>query len=298
MIKKKKMLHSFLEQIGKDMTQHFDERHMATILHGGIVLGEFSPQYSDIDLVIVVEKMEEEDGFALRSVWKHWADHEFGDKPWIHVMPLSSLAGGKSQGWTISQKGLLPFNRFPLDDLELYTLTRYGKTIKGKDLLDSFPTTSSDYRIRGLVTFFRILQRYSSLSPMQPIRESSMPNEDEIGLLLTFPRHLYNLYTNQVTTKCQAARWYAKTHEPYSMVMAEVADFRMNPDPKRIKEMEAIMDKIPQITTHFWNLYFKQLNIDVTVPHPITKPMEVDYRMTFRAIHDGLRRMHQQKEII
>jgi hypothetical protein len=294
LIKERKKLNAFLQQMAKDITHLFGEAHISTILHGGIVLREFSPDFSDIDLVVVLKRATQAEAYAWAETWEHWCRHPFGEKVWAHLLSMDQLEGKPSMGWTISKKGIHPFSGLPIDVMELHTLIHHGKVLAGEPIIDLFPQLPSDYSIKGLEKFIRILKQYSGVSPLQPYRQNPFPTEDEISLLLTFPRHLYNLKTDQILTKCQAARWYAKEKGSYRDELLHVANYRMNPKPDESKAMITIFESTPSILTYFWQSYFEELHIEIDLPHPIVTPLEVSYGETFAAIQKGLQLVYHR----
>jgi predicted nucleotidyltransferase len=288
LIKNQKKLLAFLDQVSSEITRLYGTQHGSTILHGGIVLGEFSSSFSDIDLIVVLSYVTEEDAYTLAEAWDRWSAHPFGDKLWIHLLSAEQLKGRMTMGWTICKKGVMPFHGMPIDEMELHTLLHHGKTLRGSNVINQFPKLSADYSIKGLQKFQRILQKYSSVSPMQPYRDGGGPDEDEISLLLTFPRHLYNLKTDNIITKCQAAKWYARNYKTYADDLLRLAKYRMNPQKGLAKEVLKAFAHTPQLLTYFWSLYFKELGVKTTIPEPIQTPEMIYYGDTFAAIHYGL----------
>jgi hypothetical protein len=288
LIKERKKLMAFLDRISTDICYLYGDLHISTILHGGIVLREFSPAFSDIDLIVVLKRVTEGEAYAWGEAWEQWLTHPFGEKVWVHLLSIEQLQGIPSTGWTISKMGVQPFFDLPIDEMELHTLLNHGKTLCGDNIIGQFPALSKDYSFKGLEKFLRILQKYSGVSPLQPYRTQLLPDEDEISVALTFPRHLYNLKTGDILTKCQAARWYAREKLPFASGLLKVAKYRMNPDPGEANAVLRVFDKMPSLLTHFWQAYFKELRIDITIPHPIVTPVAVHYGSTFMAIQEGL----------
>jgi predicted nucleotidyltransferase len=298
LIKKKKALQSFLGRLSKDIIALYGDRHVSSLIYGGIVLGEFSPEFSDIDLLVVLEHVTEAEVMAWAEAREHWCQHPFGEKVWAHLLPAVNLQGGNSPGWTISKKGIQPFIGFPLDDMELHTLLHHGKALAGQDLRSSLPRIPSNYSVRGLQRFCNILTRYLHMSPLQPMRLMPYPSEDDLSLLLTFPRHLYNLKTGEITTKGQSARWYAREKGPFAKELLVVADYRQQPQEHKVKEVWKAIDCTPQLLVHFWQSYFKELDINVAIPHPTMLPMEVYYGETFYKIREGLQQLQTGQQSI
>jgi hypothetical protein len=288
LIKGRKKLMSFLNKVSKDISNLYGDLHVSTILHGGIVLREFSPTFSDIDLIVVLKQVTEGEAYAWAEAWEQWLTHPYGEKIWIHLLSIDQLRGIPTTGWTISKNGMQPFHGLPIDEMELHTLLHHGKTLNGQNIIGLFPPLSKTYSLKGLEKFLRILKKYSGVSPLQPYRTQMLPDEDEISLLLTFPRHLYNLKTNKILTKSQAARWYSREKKPFADELLKVADYRMNPNQSDVNTLLKIFEKTPRLLTHFWQAYFRELRIKITIPHPIVTPIAVYYEETFTAIEKGL----------
>lgn len=290
MIKGQKKLFSFLDQVSMEIDRLYGKQHLSTILHGGIVLGEFSPAFSDIDLIVVLSHVTEEEAYILAEAWDRWTDtHTYGTKLWIHLLPYEQLKGTMTMGWTICKKGVMPFFGMPIDEMELHTVLYHGKTLRGTNVISQFPKLPPKYSVKGLYKFLRILQKYSGDSPMQrPYDESDTPNEDEISLLLTFPRHLYNLKTDKIATKCQAAKWYAENYKTYSGQMLKLANYRLNPQKGLGQEIINAYPSTPKMLIYFWNLYFKELGVKVDISEPIITPDMIYYDEAFASIYYGL----------
>ena len=289
MIQRPKKLNSFLKEVSREIDRQFGANHVSTILHGGIVLKEFSVQFSDIDLVVVMEQLTHKDLYILSNLWNGWAqEHTFGAKLWINVFERELLETGHGTSWTISKKGMRPTQGIPIDRMELHTLLNHGKTLKGKDILPLFPRLAKDYQIKELDHFQEVLETYSTTAPLQPGFHQASPIDDEISIILSFPRYLYNLQTDMILTKSRAAKWYAKKYKPFRSEFLFLAHYRLHPQSIDQEKVFAIYRKVPEMIPYFWKAYFRHLGINEDVPKPIILPYHVQYDETFRRIRAGL----------
>ncbi|MEW9668832.1 hypothetical protein ABLT31_08260 [Ammoniphilus sp. 3BR4] len=292
MIQQPKKLASFLKKVGNEIARQFEDNHVSTILHGGIVLKEFSLPYSDIDLVVVMHQLTHRDLQDLSNLWNGLAQkHPFGEKLWINVFERDLLQTGHGTSWTISKKGIRPSQGMPIDGMELHTLLNHGKTLKGENIIPLFPQLAKDYQIRELGTFLRVLETYSTTSPLQPQFHQSSPIDDEISIILSFPRYLYNLQTDMILTKSRAAKWYAQKYTPFRADFLSLARYRIDPQSMSPKKVFAIYEKAPKMVSYFWKEYFKHLGVNHVVPDPPIFPHHVQYDETFREIRVGLHQL-------
>lgn len=274
------------------MERHFGANHVSTILHGGIVLNEFSVTYSDIDLIVVLKQLTQKNLHDMSNLWNRWAgEHRFGEKLWLNVFERELLRTGNGTSWTISKKGIRPTQGLPIDGMELHTLLNHGKTVKGENILALFPTLAKDYQIQELATFLGVLETYATTAPLQPQFHQSSPIDDEISIILTFPRYLYNLQTDKILTKSRAAKWYAKNYKPFRTEFLSLARYRRDPGSISQDKVFAIYRKVPEIIPYFWKEYFKLLGVHVVVPQPTIFSQFVQYDETFRIIRTHLHQL-------
>ncbi|RXT04161.1 hypothetical protein [Ammoniphilus sp. CFH 90114] len=289
MIQQPKKLASFLRLVGEQMEDRYGDQHISTILHGGIVLNEFTLKFSDIDLIVVLTQVTPNQVHDLVSLWKEWSTkHPFGEKLWINLIGEDLLETNRGAAWTISKKGVRPVHGMPIDGMELHTLLHRGKTLKGKNIISRFPRLPKDYQIQELDTFLRVLETYSMTSPLQPQRHQSEPIDDDIGIILSFPRYLYNLQTDKILTKCHAAKWYGQKSKPFRTELLTLARYRLAPQKVSSETIFSIYRKVPEMVPYFWNEYFKHLGINLSIPQPVITPTQVHYQETFYAIRSGL----------
>ncbi|WP_134701510.1 aminoglycoside adenylyltransferase domain-containing protein [Ammoniphilus sp. YIM 78166] len=292
MIKQPQKLKAFLQQVGNDIESTFGDNHMSTILHGGIVLNEFTLHFSDIDLIVVLREASRKDVSLLIGLWNEWeSKHPFGEKLWINLLGVKLLTANKGTAWTVSKKGLRTVQGMPIDGMELHTLLNHGKTLKGEHLIHRFPRLPKTYQADELGNFYRILETYSMTTPLQPYYHRERPTDDDIGIILTFPRFLYNLKTGKILTKCKAAQWYAERYKPFREELLTIAKFRLEPSTKDPQAILALYQKVPDMIPYFWTEYFRHFNLQISIPAPISLGTTILYQHTFTAIHSGLVRL-------
>lgn len=292
MIKEPQKLKAFIRKVGDDIVRTLGENHVSTILHGGIVLDEFTLHFSDIDLIVIIKEVSQKEVNLLVGLWNEWREeHPFGEKLWVNLFGVELLTNKMGMAWTISKKGVRTVQGMPIDGMELHTLLNHGKTIKGKRLIHRFPQLPKNYQVDELGTFHQILEAYSMTTPLQPHYHGGQPTDDDIGIILTFPRFLYNLKTGKILTKCKAAKWYAERYKPFREELLTIAKFRLNPTNQDPQTILLLYRKVPDMIPYFWTEYFRHFGLKLSIPAPISQGSTIHYRPTLAAIHAGLQRL-------
>lgn len=289
MIKQPQKLKAFIYKIGSELETTFGVNHVSTILHGGIVLKEFTLNFSDIDLIVVLKEVSQTDINILVNLWNTWAkEHPFGEKLWINLFSQNLLHAPESYAWTVSKKGVRPVQGMPIDGMELHTLLHHGKTIKGERIIQRFPRLPKNYQIKELGTFLNVLETYSMTSPLQTHLHQETPIDDDIGIILSFPRYLYNLQTGRILTKCNAAKWYAQKYKPFQKEFLLIAQYRLEPETIDSRKILELYRYVPDMIPYFWNSYFRHFGLQVNIPKPVSLGSVIQYQSCFQAIRSGL----------
>ena len=191
------------------------ENIRSIILFGGISLGDFSKKYSDIDLVVTLEKeptvkeIEEiqEIFFELR------AQNEVLTKLlYVYFIPIEMIENPdkmyqSKQGLIIREKGKKAFNQYPLSVTDTFTIFKYGKILFGKNDKQKFPNLSSEVIF---AKFKEDLPSIESATFKYPFQYSEVQcHEIAVNWILYFPRLLYSITEKDVISKHNGAFWFS-----------------------------------------------------------------------------------------
>lgn len=181
-------------------------------LSGSLALGDFDPQSSDIDLVVVTDGPLSDDGFTrLRDMHPRFAA---GDSRWAERLEVVYVpeAAVRSEAPAGGQYPVLERGRpLVLDRLEdgwsvqCYTLREHGLTVAGpepRSLVD--PVDPDRMRCAGsAIAGMWLEEARSDPSWLAWLRR----RENQAFVVLTLCRLLYTLESGAVASKPGAARW-------------------------------------------------------------------------------------------
>jgi Domain of unknown function (DUF4111) len=185
-------------------------------LSGSLALGDFQPQDSDIDLMVVtLDVLSEEAVAELREMHRHFDQRS---SPWaarldVVYIPEDALRESfpKAARYPILEwPGLLELDQLESGwPIQRYTLREYGIVVSGPDprsLLD--PVDPDDLRQASAT----IVERWQAQALGDPewfawLREG----HNQAFVVLTLCRLLYTLDTGSVASKPAAARWAEHT---------------------------------------------------------------------------------------
>jgi hypothetical protein len=205
-------VHDFLASIQAILETQF----LGMYLVGSLALGDFQPQASDLDLIIVTDgRLSDETVTVLRDLHQRfdhagsaWAAHV--DAVYIPQEALRESSPTAARYPIVEWPELLVQD--PLESgwpIQRYTLREYGVVISGPDprsLLD--PVNPDDLRQASA----SIVERWWEQARRDPdwivwLREGS----NQTFVALTLCRLLYTLETGSVASKPAAARWVEHT---------------------------------------------------------------------------------------
>jgi glucokinase len=201
-------LREILVQAQTILGSHF----VGMYLSGSLALGDFNPQSSDIDLVIVTDGMLSDDLFAaLQDMHAHFAA---GCSPWSGrleavYIPEPAL---RHDAWAVAEYPVLEKGRALAKDhlesawsVQRYTLRKHGLVVAGPEpciLVDS--VDPDDMRRAGsAIAGMWLEQARSDPSWLAWLRRRNY----QPFVVLTLCRLLYTLERGAVASKPGAARW-------------------------------------------------------------------------------------------
>lgn len=129
------------------------------MLFGGITLGAFSPNWSDVDLIVWVNPGEVTPHLRERALylWNHLAERPLGTLLYLYVAPMTVLGGpmNVAGGGVPGQPSSLRVYRhkarwmegYPLSLPDTVSLRRYGAVLAGRDVRSDLPEVPDDWPV-------------------------------------------------------------------------------------------------------------------------------------------------------
>jgi len=196
-------------------------------LYGSVVLDDFRPGWSDIDLlVLAADKLTDRQARELLMLRQTMAEAEPGNPYYRFFEGVIAdrseyLAGEFSRLVYWGTTGQRITDYWKQDPFSAFELAKYGRSVYGADDRSIFPVPS-----RGQI-IIAVRQHYES------IRQYAAQTDDRLyscGWLLDIARCIYTLRYNDIIAKTQAGIWALSEHifeneEP----MKKAVEIRQNP---------------------------------------------------------------------
>jgi len=201
-----------VQELLLDIQAILGEQFVGMYLLGSLALGDFHPQTSDLDLlVLTTDALADETVAALRDLHERfdcstspWAAHV--DAIYLPQVALRTPVPTADRFPTVEWPGQLALA--PLEPgwpIQRYTLRDYGMVVSGPDpcsLLDPVPSDELRQASTGIVAAWHAQAR-NDLNWIEWLRERT----NHQFVVLTLCRLLYTLHTGSVASKPAAARW-------------------------------------------------------------------------------------------
>lgn len=195
------------------------------MLFGGITLGAFSPNWSDVDLIVWVNPGEVTPHLRERALylWNHLAERPLGTLLYLYVAPMTVLGGpmNVAGGGVPGQPSSLRVYRhkarwmegYPLSLPDTVSLRRYGAVLAGRDVRSDLPEVPDDWPVVYLRERLEQLIRAVSaqVGPYGPDVAKAAREWGAEGIMtepLWCARHLYSVMAGDMLSKEDAAAWY------------------------------------------------------------------------------------------
>ncbi|MHA1668925.1 MAG: nucleotidyltransferase domain-containing protein [Candidatus Heimdallarchaeaceae archaeon] len=188
---------------------------ISIILYGGITLDDFSKRYSDIDIVVVLEKTLWGDNYdeieiILNNLKK--INLEYTQKLFVSFIPLPFIENPRIayedvEGLVIHNLEQEIINRYPLTVVEDFMIHNKSTLLYGDNIKQNFPMPPADC---FWIKFVEDLDQIKEATKNYPFQEVDSPNYDKgTNWILYFPRLLFSLQNNTVTGKLKGAYWFS-----------------------------------------------------------------------------------------
>ncbi|MHC4472724.1 MAG: nucleotidyltransferase domain-containing protein [Planctomycetota bacterium] len=139
---------------------HLGDRVAATLLHGGMALGEFAPGWSDVDVCVALRGEVPGDeaarlGRALADLHDRfvqegeagWASGQFVEGPLLLREDLAAPPAPPRPRWVASAEGLVREEGGGLRPFDRYQLARFGRLLSGEPVPVA-PPSREDLRVQ------------------------------------------------------------------------------------------------------------------------------------------------------
>lgn len=208
-----------LQHLEAQLRSILGEQFVGMVLYGSLALGDFDPQHSDIDFVVITRS--ELDGEKIKALGEMHAQFDRSGSPWagrleVAYLPLAALGEAPEEGrYPQVEKGTA-LTLAPLEPgwaFQRYTLREKGVVVAGPDPAG---ITSPVERGEMQRAARAILGEWQALSHRDPEWiEWLRQRENQSFVILTICRMLYSLETGGVASKPAAARWAMERLGPH-----------------------------------------------------------------------------------
>ncbi len=198
-----------IERMADRLSVILDQKLHSIWLYGSIVLDDFRPGWSDIDLMVLTGgPITEEQARQLVGLRQAMLESE-PDNPYYRsfegviadINEYSSGTFSRLVYWGTSGERIT--DRWQQDAFSLYELAKYGKAIRGKYDRNIFPEPSVPDLRKA------VRQHYET------IRRFAVQTDERLyscGWLLDIARCIYTLRHSDVISKTQAGNWALSEH--------------------------------------------------------------------------------------
>ena len=246
-------INALLERLLKEVRVTLKDRFVGLYLHGSLAYGDFNPQTSDVDFLVITDgHLPIETFTALKEMH---ARLRAGSLTWARgiegaYLPKNDLRRHDPAGAPIPWLG--SDGHFALEKLgsdwtiQRWILREKGLVLAGPPLKPMIDPVSAD-EIREAVR----VNLSGWWTPPLPSPERFESDEYQVYAVLTMCRSLYALENGRVASKPEAARWaLERLDEPWKGLIAAAAAWRPGMAFGRMGEM---FDFI-QFTLERWGL--------------------------------------------
>jgi len=215
-------LENFLSEFTNNITSAIQVQSI--ILFGGIMLDDFSKRYSDIDIVVVMDKglrpkTLEAVGEAIKKLYE--IDANLARILYVYFIPSYMIESPNEEfklmdGSILGYENFSYFGKYPLSIMDDFSIREKGKILYGEDLRNHFPEPPKDCFWKMFMDSLPYMEKAVKLYPFQfsTLRNS----KTAVNWLLYFPRLIYSLLNEDIIGKSDSAYWFL---EEYNGLLGE-----------------------------------------------------------------------------
>jgi len=255
-------LKDFLDTITDFIVASFEVDSI--ILYGGITLNDFSPRYSDIDLVVVLRKsLWGKDYDTLEDILSQLSKRSlFTTQLDLLIAPRTIIENPRVnfsdvEGVKIEGNSQEIISHYPLSQADSFMIRNHGVVLYGEDLRIVFPIPGFDCFWEQFITDLYKIEQQTRKYPFQDFLAS---DKEIFDLFLYFPRMLYSLKERDVIGKFQSAYWFSNEYSTnLSDFLLELAFARKKGQP--INTIIDLADKGAKLIAFSLEQAFKTRNL-------------------------------------
>jgi len=226
-----------IERMKNHIKELLPDNEPSIYLHGSIVLDDFKPGWSDIDLLCLTKRgMTEDEANRLLHLRQ-----ELSEK-YQDTLHFPSFEGGILSLDELNKKSSNPVvywgtsgeritDQYSLDPFSMIVLKDHGELLYGEDVRDALKDPTTMEIKNAVISHYQIIRKYAVKT------DRSLYS---IGWLFDIARCIYTLRTGKVIAKTEAGRWALDNRLVPDVETMEKA-IRVREVPARFKEDDEIM---------------------------------------------------------
>lgn len=188
------------------------------ILFGDIVLDDFSKRYSQIKIIIILEKgLWETDFNELDSIIEKLStmNKDFSQILKVYFVPYAMLENPRInhqdlEGMVVENMQQEIINKYPLSSTDDFMIINRGEVLYGEDIRQHFPIPPVECFWQQFLSEIPNLEQIAKAYPFQP---TNSPKYDlATNWILYLPRVLYSIKTNDLIGKMKGAYWFSNEY--------------------------------------------------------------------------------------
>lgn len=188
------------------------------ILFGDIVLDDFSKRYSQVKIIIVLEKgLWENDFNELDSIIEKLStmNKDFSQILIAYFVPYTMLENPRIkhqdlEGMIVKNMHQEIINQYPLKPTDDFLIMKQGEVLYGEDLREHFPIPPLECFWHQ---FLAEIPNLEQVAKSYPFQHSPSPNYDlATNWILYLSRVLFSIKNNEVIGKMKGAYWFSNEY--------------------------------------------------------------------------------------
>ena len=229
-----KLMNESIARMTDRIVTNLDQGVHSVWLYGSVVLDDFRPGWSDIDILVLTERqITEEQAQALLILRQAMTEQE-PDNPYYRlfegiIVPLDEYrAGNFSRLVYWGTSGQRVADRYRQDVFSAYELARYGRSIYGQADRSIFALPGREEMVRAVREHYDTIRTYAAQTDERLY---------SCGWLLDIARCVYTLRYNDVIAKTRAGLWALQEHLfPEEDALKKALEIRQQPLAYRDRE--------------------------------------------------------------
>ncbi len=208
----KKFFQTLVEYIASSM------QVISVMQFGDIALDDFSPKYSKIDVIVILEKSLWEKDFDLiddimSKIQQTYPDYSSNLN--LYFIPSQLIENPRIsyqdfEGMIVTSDNQVLISKYPFTATKDFQIRKYAETLYGNDYKETFPIPPTDCFWMDFVKGLEELEKNVKEYPFQLSNDTS--DEKAINILLNLTQTIYSLKNNDFIGKTKGAYWFANEY--------------------------------------------------------------------------------------